>query len=31
VKLRRTLQRESQPAAICMPLIEPIGAPQLNP
>jgi hypothetical protein len=24
VQLRRTLQRERQPAAICMPLAEPI-------
>jgi uncharacterized membrane protein YbhN (UPF0104 family) len=31
VQLRRTLQREAQPAAICMPLAEPLPAPQLQP
>jgi uncharacterized membrane protein YbhN (UPF0104 family) len=29
VQLRRTLQREQHPAAICMPLVEPILAPDL--
>jgi uncharacterized protein (TIRG00374 family) len=31
VQLRRTLQREEQPAAICMPLAEPIETVTLPP
>jgi uncharacterized membrane protein YbhN (UPF0104 family) len=31
VQLRRTLRREAQPAAICMPLVEPIETVQLQP